>query len=35
VTVQLKKAGAPLCLESTFTAVDEKKNDATQFKAKQ
>ncbi|MGH3641853.1 MAG: PEP_CTERM-anchored TLD domain-containing protein [Mycobacterium sp.] len=35
VTVQLKKNGSPLCLESTFTFADEKKNDATQFKAKQ
>ena len=35
VTVQLKKDGSPLCLESTFTAADEVKNDAGQFKAKQ
>src|SRR5690606_22910352 len=35
VTVQLRKDGSPLCLESTFTAADEQKNDATQFKAKQ
>jgi hypothetical protein len=34
VTVQLKKDGSPLCLESTFTNADEKNNDATQFKAK-
>ena len=34
VTVQLKKDGSPLCLESTFTMADEKKNTATQFKAK-
>ena len=35
VTVQLKKDGSPLCLESSFTSANEKKNDATQFKAKQ
>jgi hypothetical protein len=35
VTVQLRKDGAPLCLESTFTSANEKKNDAGQFKAKQ
>jgi cysteine-rich repeat protein len=35
VTVQLKKDGSPLCLESTFTSADEKKNTTTQFKAKQ
>jgi cysteine-rich repeat protein len=34
VTVQLKKDGSSLCLESTFTADDEKKNDAAQFTAK-
>jgi hypothetical protein len=34
VTVQLKKDGAPLCLESTFTSANEKKNEAKQFKAK-
>jgi hypothetical protein len=34
VTVQLKKDGSALCLESSFTSADEKKNDATQFKAK-
>jgi cysteine-rich repeat protein len=34
VTVQLKKDGAPLCLESRFTAEHEKRNDAKQFKAK-
>ncbi|MBX3028202.1 hypothetical protein KF840_25210 [bacterium] len=34
VTVQLKKAGAALCLESVFTGADEKKNTAAQFKAK-
>ncbi|MBX3024444.1 hypothetical protein KF840_05990 [bacterium] len=35
VTVQLKKDGSSLCLESVFTGADEKKNTATQFKAKQ
>ena len=35
VTVQLKKDGSPLCLQSTFTATGEKKNDTTQFKNKQ
>jgi hypothetical protein len=35
VTVQLKKDGSPLCLESTFTSANEKKNTDTQFKAKQ
>lgn len=35
VKVQLKKDGGPLCLESTFTAANEKRNDAGQFKAKQ
>ena len=34
VTVQLKKDGSPLCLESVFTAANEKKNTDTQFKAK-
>ena len=34
VTVQLKKDGSPLCLESTFTSANEKKNTDTQFKAK-
>src|SRR5262249_54540012 len=34
VTVQLKKGGSPLCLESTFTLDNEKKNTALQFKAK-
>ena len=34
VTVQLKKDGSALCLESSFTAADEVKNDAAQFKAK-
>ncbi|MBX3023936.1 hypothetical protein KF840_03405 [bacterium] len=34
VTVQMKKNGSSLCLESTFTAADEKKNEAAQFKAK-
>ena len=33
VTVQLKKDGSPLCLESTFTSADEKSNTDTQFKA--
>ncbi|HSP96575.1 MAG TPA: hypothetical protein VL049_04945 [Candidatus Dormibacteraeota bacterium] len=31
VTVQLKKNGSSLCVESTFTSTDEKKNTATQF----
>lgn len=35
VTVQLKKDGSPLCLESTFTDADEVRNTTTQFKAKQ
>jgi cysteine-rich repeat protein len=35
VTVQLRKDGSPLCLESVFVVADEKKNTATQFKAKQ
>lgn len=34
VTVQLKKDGSPLCLESIFTSINEKKNTDTQFKAK-
>jgi cysteine-rich repeat protein len=34
VTVQLKKDGSSLCLESTFTSANEKKNTDTQFKAK-
>ena len=34
VTVQLKKDGSPLCLESTFTSVNDKKNTDTQFKVK-
>jgi hypothetical protein len=34
VTVQLRQDGSALCLESTFTVDDEKKNDAAQFKAK-
>ncbi|MBX3027968.1 hypothetical protein KF840_24000 [bacterium] len=34
VTVQLKKNGSSVCLESTFTAPDEVKNDIGQFKAK-
>ena len=35
VTVQLRKDGSSLCLESIFTATAEKKNTAAQFKAKQ
>ena len=34
VTVQIKKDGSPLCLESVFTSVNEKKNTDAQFKAK-
>ena len=34
VTVQLKKVGSPICLESAFTSTNEVKNDGTQFKAK-
>jgi hypothetical protein len=34
VTVQLRKAGSPLCLESTFASTDALKNDGAQFKAK-
>jgi len=34
VTVQLRKGGSPLCLQSTFGNADEKKNDMAQFKAK-
>jgi cysteine-rich repeat protein len=34
VTVQLRRIGAPLCLESTFNAADELKNTEQQFKAK-
>ena len=34
VTVQLKKDGSSLCLESTFNAGDVKKNTLTQFNAK-
>lgn len=34
VTVQLRKATSSLCLESAFTAADQVKNDAKQFKAK-
>lgn len=34
VIVQLRRDDAPLCLESVFTADDEKKNTASQFKAK-
>lgn len=34
VTVQLRKGGSPLCLESIFTGVDEQENSAAQFKAK-
>jgi len=34
VTVQIKKDGSPLCLESVFTSLHEKKNTAAQFKAK-
>lgn len=34
VTVQLRKDGSPLCLESAFTTADEVKNDTKQFKAK-
>lgn len=34
VTVQLRKVGSPLCLESSFTDADELKNEAGQFKAK-
>lgn len=33
VTVQLRRAGSPLCVESTFSNIDEKKNVETQFKA--
>jgi hypothetical protein len=32
--VQLKKDGSSLCLESTFTSLNEVKNDAGHFKAK-
>jgi len=34
VTVQLRRIGAPLCLESIFSGADEKKNTATQLKLK-
>jgi uncharacterized delta-60 repeat protein len=34
VTVQVTKAASPLCLQSTFTAADVKKNTVKQFKAK-
>jgi hypothetical protein len=34
VTVQLKRDGAPFCLESTFVGADKIKNDGVQFKAK-
>ena len=35
VTVQLRKDGGPLCLQSTFADTDAKENNATQFRAKQ
>ena len=31
VTVQLRKSGSPLCLESTFASTDEVKNEGGQF----
>ena len=34
VTVQLRKIGSPVCLESAFVSTDQKKNDMTEFKAK-
>lgn len=34
VTVQLRKAGSPLCLESTFTSLDAVRNEPGHFKAK-
>ena len=34
IVTTLRKDGSPLCLESTFTNLDEVKNDGTQFKAK-
>lgn len=35
VTIQLRKGGSPLCLESVFHNADEVKNDSTLFKARQ
>jgi len=34
VTVQLTKQGSPVCLESTFSASDVRRNDATEFQAR-
>jgi cysteine-rich repeat protein len=35
VTVQLRRIGAPLCLQSVFSSADETKNTAAQLKLKQ